>query len=463
MLKKVIVLMLCIMLVLPSFVFAEGSLVIVGGALREDNDEVYNAFIERAGGADAKIGIIPVASGSPYKYAEMFKNDMINRGVKSEHIVIIQLAVKDDSRTDVDESLWKDNANNMEEANKITDLDGIWFVGGDQMRITETLYNADGTNTLMLDEIWSVYENGGVIGGTSAGAAIMSEIMIAGGDSFGALTYGKVEDYDDSTLDYQNQGGLVISKGLGFFKDGIIDQHFDRKGRLGRLIVVGYENKEAFPISFGVEENTALIYDSNTDLISVAGTGGVVIVDVSEAEKEKDEYQNIKVSYLENVDQYDLTNSKAIMDETKYTTLGYEYMYTPNPVGSGAVSSNQTLKTLIAYHLVDNEAADTVSTYLFDYKGNGFEFRFYSGEETEGYWGQSGAADLYSFENVLLDINSIKVKIIKNNPLKHVVESGDVLWKIAKKYDVLLDELVKLNSIENIHSLKIGQVIEIPN
>ena len=86
--KKMVSLVLVTLILFASFTFAEeskkGSLLIVGGALREDNAQVYEKFAELAGGiTDAKVAIVPAASGSPYKYSQMFKNDMISSYAKT--------------------------------------------------------------------------------------------------------------------------------------------------------------------------------------------------------------------------------------------------------------------------------------------------------------------------------------------------------------------------------------------
>ncbi|WJV28530.1 Type 1 glutamine amidotransferase-like domain-containing protein [Rossellomorea sp. AcN35-11] len=64
---------------------------------------------------------------------------------------------------------------------RIKKLTGIWFVGGDQLKITEALVKKNGKNTKALNEMWNIYRKGAVLGGTSAGAAIMSDVMITGG------------------------------------------------------------------------------------------------------------------------------------------------------------------------------------------------------------------------------------------------------------------------------------------
>jgi cyanophycinase len=468
--KKFLVMFIAMVLVFqmsPGFASQEqikGSLVIVGGALRADNEAVYDAFITRAGGVDhAKIGIVPAASGSPDKYAKMFTEDMVRRGVDPSRIVTLPLAVKDDSKSkDVDESLWSINGQNPEVAKMVEDLTGIWFVGGDQLRITEVLLTETGENTLVLDAIWSIYKEGAVVGGSSAGAAIMSDVMIAGGDSLSALEFGYTEDFDNSTMDYQNEGGLVISKGLGFFKHGIVDQHFDRKARLGRLAVLTHDEKETFPVAFGVEENTAMVYDNMTGMMTVAGTGGVVILDARGSVKNEG-YDGFKLTYLEGLDAYDVEKSVAVMDPDKYTTLGYEYLYTEETVVGGPMSPNQRFRDFIAFELVDNEAKTEVTTYLLGEDLSGFAFTFYNGEDTEGYWGQSGAADLYSFENVYMSIKPFSMASAKETTKTYSVVSGDVLWKIAQAHDVKLEVLIQANGIANPNLIKVGQVLRIPN
>lgn len=442
---------------------SKGSLVIVGGALRADNDAVYEAFIERAGGAqNAKIGIVPAASGSPAKYADMFIQDMVSRGLDASQVVVLPLAVKDDKKsTDVDESTWAGNGNNLEVAKMVEGLTGIWFVGGDQLRITDVLLNSDGTQTPVLKEIWNVYNLGGVIGGSSAGAAIMSELMIAGGDSLNALRHGYAEAFDTATMDYQNESGLVVTEGLGFFTHGVVDQHFDRKARLGRLIVTAFDNKDKWSFAYGVEENTAMIYDGATHKISVAGTGGVVIVDVSEAKKSNG-YNGLKVSYIEGVDQYDVLTHTAEMDADKYTTIGYEYLYTEETQWGGPVSANQRFRDFIAFELVDNEAKSEVTTYLMDEAMSGYAFVFSKGEDTEGYWGQSGAADLYSFENVHLSVSPFKMEMAAKAEKTYTVVSGDMLWKIAKQFNITVDALVKVNQLSNPNLIVEGQVLLLP-
>ena len=115
-----------------------GSLVIVGGALASGNGDVYKAFVDRAG--TGKIGIIPAASGKPVKYARQFIDDLKAYGVDPSRAEIIPLAVRNDKTTkDVDESKWADRGDDPAVASRILSCSAVWFLGGDQTRITKVL------------------------------------------------------------------------------------------------------------------------------------------------------------------------------------------------------------------------------------------------------------------------------------------------------------------------------------
>ena len=128
-----------------------GRLVIAGGALEGDNAAVFDAFIDAAGGPDARFAILPTASGYPSGSAQDFAEALANYGVDPANIVRVDLAVENDPDTErVDESRWADNADDPEEIAKIETAGGIWFTGGDQARIAQALIEDDGSDTPML-------------------------------------------------------------------------------------------------------------------------------------------------------------------------------------------------------------------------------------------------------------------------------------------------------------------------
>lgn len=445
----------------------KGTLLIVGGALEATNTEVYNKFIELAGGKEkAVIGVIPAASGSPSKYYKQFVDELKAYGLNENQVLLVPIAVKDEKKTEEDESKWIENADKQDTANIIKKCTGIWFVGGDQLRITKALYKPDGSNTASLGAIWEIYKAGAVIGGTSAGAAIMSETMLGGGSSLGALTKGFTTTYTDS--DQQEYGPVYVEKGLGFFQYGIVDQHFDRKARLGRLIVVGYAEKNKHSVAYGVDENTAMVVYNDTRKVEVVGKGGLSIIDFSKAVKDERYKQtamkNIVISYLETGDRYDMTTKKFDINPDKVDTKGYEYYEIPGPIiNTGVLSPNGLWKKFIGFDLVDNYGVEEVKSYSFDAEGNGVELVFRKTEESNGWWAylNGGTYDYYSVVNVALDIHPVKVQVNRLE-VEYIVKKGDVLWKIAERFNTTIENLVKLNKLAKPNSIEIGQKLLIP-
>ncbi|MDP5191892.1 cyanophycinase, partial [Rheinheimera baltica] len=391
----------------------------VGGALSSSNAVVYQRFISLAGDKAAKIAVVPAASGQPVKYFKQFLNDMVRYGLASEHITLLPVALMDDKTTpDQDESTWRDNAMKQALADDLSSYTAVWFLGGDQLNITAAL-RKDDIDTPLLTAIHALYQRGGVIGGTSAGAAIMSEVMIAAGDSWGALTQGLTDSYNG--MQDQENGPLMLSRGLGFFSHGIIDQHFDRKARFGRLIVATELNKARFPLGFGIDEDSALVFDAASKKLEAIGNGAVTLVDVSQAQKIENSqgYQinNVRLSILQGGDMFDLTTRQFEPQPDKLATVGSEYLNIAKPVVSGVFSRNTRLKDMLTFDLVDNKGASEVVSYLMQGEGIGFTLRFSQDEQTQGYWQYlDGLKDNGSAYNVKLSITPSRFSVTELAP-----------------------------------------------
>lgn len=250
----------------------DGSLVIVGGGLSADNAEIYRAFIDRAGGG--KIVIIPSASGEPQASLDAFAANLARYGVASERIVPIRLAEVDDPATPVDETSWAGNANDAAEIAKIETADAIWFTGGDQAR-TMRLLTRDGKDTLMLRAIRKRLKAGAVVGGTSAGAAIMGTGMIYCGDPKRASEPISRNPADCAAVEGATEP-LVLGRGLGFLRDYVVDQHFSQRARLPRLLrAVACGAGQGI----GIDEDSALIVDLATGRAAVLGSGLVTVLE----------------------------------------------------------------------------------------------------------------------------------------------------------------------------------------
>lgn len=394
----------------------KGNLLIVGGALAPSNEGIYKAFIEAAGGAEkAKIGIIPAASGS-LSSSKSFKADLIRYGLNEQNVQIIPITITDDSSTkDVDESKWYLNSMKPETADAIKNYTGIWFVGGDQSKVTKALIQKDGSQSLALKSIWEVYRQGGILGGTSAGAAIMSQPMLSGGNSLGAFNYGLT--YNDPSSSDQINTPVYLENGLGFFPYGLVDQHFDARARLGRLAVAGYEYKTAFKRAYGIDENTAMFFKSSTKNIEVIGAGGITVMDFTNATKKviakQNAYDKISLSFLSVGDQYNVETGIMKASDSKDTTIGNEYYDTKgNIVNSGVFSGDANIKAFIMNNLVDNAGAKAIVTYAFDDKGMGSKVTFSKDQKTKGWWESlPDNQESYSAENVYMKIEPVSVKM----------------------------------------------------
>lgn len=278
-----------------------GHLVIAGGNVR--SEIIYKKFIECTG--DGKIAIVPTASfdanDTLLKFTAMFEK----LGIKADRIIGIKVDFDRNGYND-----WKKTGDDFNSFDFLDEVKGIWFTGGDQIKIIKSFLRNDGTETKLLKKIKNILNCGGVVGGSSAGAAIMSEVMIGGGNSFGAFNLPYYENY----IEYrerpylEDEGILLITKGLGFFKQGIIDQHFDERCRLGRLIETLYHKN--ISRGFGISEDTAIIYDDETTEFSVVGSGRVTVIDISCAEKKEMEdlirISKLKVKYLKSGDVFSI-------------------------------------------------------------------------------------------------------------------------------------------------------------
>lgn len=224
-----------------------GNLLIIGGA--EDKwgqSSVLKHAIDMCGGSDAKIIVLTTATQKPQEVGEEYREVFTRLGV--ENIDILNI----DSR---------DDANKDSVVQRLSGAAGVFFTGGDQLRITSII---GGTKTYK--SLLEIYMRGVPIIGTSAGASAMSSTMIVDGNSNSAA----------------RKCTLGMSPGLGFLNQVIIDQHFEQRGRLGRLLVGVAQNPSILGV--GIDEDTAIKVHSNASF-EVVGTNCVTIIDGTSIKK----------------------------------------------------------------------------------------------------------------------------------------------------------------------------------
>jgi cyanophycinase len=220
-----------------------GWIVPIGGAENKENDRhILERFVSLSGGRDADIVVIPTASRlheTGPRYEKLFRDLGVDR-----------VAVMDfDTRRDCQEP------GRLERIGQAT---GIFFTGGNQLRLTTLL---GGTPVAKLIRLRNA--QGVTVGGTSAGASILSEHMIAFGDEGSSVISGSVR----------------LAPGLGLTNRFVIDQHFRQRDRLGRLLTALAYNP--FAVGIGLDEDTAAFIGPD-ETVEVEGSGGVTVVDASE-------------------------------------------------------------------------------------------------------------------------------------------------------------------------------------
>lgn len=220
-----------------------GWIVPIGGAEEKEHDaRILARFVDLCGGADADIVVIPTAS------------QLADTGKRYEHI-FSELGVGRVTALDFDTRRDTEERNRLE---RIGEASGIFFTGGNQLRLSTMLGGTPIAKLIRMRNAYGVH-----VGGTSAGASILSEHMIAFGKEGGSPTAGSVR----------------LAPGLGLTNRFVIDQHFRQRDRLGRLLAALAYNP--FAIGIGLDEDTAaFIRPDNT--LEVEGSGAVTVVDAGE-------------------------------------------------------------------------------------------------------------------------------------------------------------------------------------
>jgi cyanophycinase len=222
---------------------SRGWIIAIGGAENKENDRrILERFVSASGGTGADLVIIPTASRmheTGPRYERLFGD------IGASRVSVMDF----DTRRDACEP---GRLERLEQAS------GIFFTGGNQLRLTTLL---GGTPVARL--IRAANARGVTVGGTSAGASILSEHMIAAGDEGSAVVAGSVR----------------LAPGLGLTNRFIIDQHFRQRDRLGRLLTALAYNP--FAVGIGLDEDTAALIGPD-ETVEVEGSGGVTIVDAAD-------------------------------------------------------------------------------------------------------------------------------------------------------------------------------------
>ena len=218
-----------------------GRLLVIGGAEDPDEDEmrILPKLVEMAGGRKARIIVCSSPSEEPEEKVDAYGELFEKIGVAE----VIPAPITDRMQAQAPEL--------MAAVERAT---AVFFTGGDQLRLTALVAGTDFCESIRA----RLYGDGLVVAGTSAGAAAMGSVMLIGGKEKGTVRR------EDASL----------APGMGYWRDTVIDTHFNQRGRVSRLMTIFAHNPQVLGI--GIDENTALDLVPG-DRFTVMGDGVVMV------------------------------------------------------------------------------------------------------------------------------------------------------------------------------------------
>ena len=264
---------------------SKGHLLIIGGGSQPV--EVRRRFVELAGGpAKAKILLLPMASREP-------ESAGLDELVAFQKIGATNVQLLIASR---------EQCSSPEILSRLDRVSGVFFGGGDQTLLAHIL-----VGTPVQERLKTLFRDGAVIGGTSAGAAILSQVMITGEEVSPRNASEKFTSI--------RQGNIVTAEGLGFITNAVIDQHFIARRRLNRLFSVVLERPQLLGV--GIDESTAVVINPD-NTFEVLGENSVMVLNARGAGSIRSDPAGnlggraIQVDLLLRGDRFDLTRGVAL-------------------------------------------------------------------------------------------------------------------------------------------------------
>jgi cyanophycinase len=292
-----------------------------------------NRFIDLAGGTNAKILVVPFASSTPEEAGLITAESYRNRGIDADYV-----------------SFNRGEADLQVNLSKLDGVTGIWFTGGSQTLLRDMLIG-----TVFVERMLEIYRKGGVIGGLSAGAAIMSKKMMAYGN---------------------------ISEGFGFIDFAIIDQHFSERERQSRLLIAVEDHCQA---GIGIDEATAVLFSATTQTFEVLGNGtvtvyvprttGMITQIFRNGEKFTKEFLTLDLVSMSpdgifGMGLADFTTSKTVVSQGESFTVNYRLRnfssarFEGGLAGAALIDNNENIVAVIGTRSISNLNANATAQNL---------------------------------------------------------------------------------------------------
>ncbi len=219
-----------------------GSLLIVGGHEDKTGERVILRAVAKKVGKSGKVVVATLASEQPKQIFEEYEAAL--RGIGMRHVRHLTIESREE-------------AMQPSKLSVLADADAVYFTGGDQLKITSQI-----GDTPIYRRVCEIFDSGGLIAGSSAGASVMSETMMVSGEG-------------DST--YKIESLLKLAPGFGLLRGVLVDQHFSQRGRIGRLLGAIAQNPRMLGI--GLDEDSAILVQRSR--FQVLGSNAVHVLDGS--------------------------------------------------------------------------------------------------------------------------------------------------------------------------------------
>jgi len=240
-----------------------GHVILIGGAEDKVRERVIlTRFVALAGGPDARIAVVSTASSLGPLAGEMYRRIFTELGAREVTPI---------------HAMTRGQANDARHARAVRAATGVFMTGGNQLRLSSTIGGTELAHAMV-----ERHEQGAVVAGTSAGASAMSTHMVAFGAS-GATP---------------KQRMVQMAAGLGLVPGVIVDQHFEQRNRLGRLLAIIAQNPSLLGI--GVDEDTAGVIGPD-HVMEVIGRRSVTIIDGADSETDAWEVRAHRPLMISNV------------------------------------------------------------------------------------------------------------------------------------------------------------------
>lgn len=375
-----------------------GAAVPIGGGLKADHERVWQRLVALAGGKGSRWVVLGTASESPTESAESAARQLRARGALAETLPVSPLLKEPAVAQAVQDPAL---------VAQVQAASGVFFTGGSQDRIVASLVPG-GVESPLLKAIRALQARGGVVAGTSAGAAVMSSTMFIDAPDVLAVLKGRFKT------------GSEVGPGLGFVGPKLfVDQHFFKRGRLARLLPV--MRASGYTLGLGVEENAAAAVRG--DEIEILG-GQALFVDLADAQQDTVDgayrLRGARISLLEAGDRLNMATrvltpspekAKEVYDPASPSFKPY---YTLPPfhvdmLGDGVLPTAMGILIDATYPEVRGLAFDPRPKAGDALSALGWEIRLYKPAGAIGWHSEASGGEDYTVHRLGLDLLPVRI------------------------------------------------------